>query len=57
MIKKNDNEPSHGPSIDESLKLVRAFKNIENAADRLKVIELARRLSSDASKHSQPVRH
>jgi hypothetical protein len=41
----------------EALELLLAFTGIRVAADRLKVIELARRLSSDASKDSRPVRH
>jgi hypothetical protein len=41
----------------QTLELLLAFTGIRVAADRLKVIELARRLSRDASKHSRPVRH
>jgi hypothetical protein len=49
MMTKNDDEPPPDePSIDEGLKLVRAFKSIENMADRQRVIELAKRLSANA---------
>lgn len=41
----------------EALELLLAFTGIRVASDRLKVIELARRLSSRASKDSRPVRH
>jgi hypothetical protein len=45
---KNDNEPPDGPSIEEGLELVHAFKDIKNAADRRRVIELAKRLAANA---------
>jgi hypothetical protein len=48
MITKNDDESPDEPSIDEGLELLRAFKNIENAADRQRVIELAKQLFTDA---------
>jgi hypothetical protein len=48
MMTKNDDEPPDEPSIDEGLQSVRAFKNIENAADRQRVIELAKQLSANA---------
>jgi hypothetical protein len=41
----------------EALELLLAFTGIRVAADRLKVIELARRLSSGASRGDQPVKH
>jgi hypothetical protein len=41
----------------EALELLLAFTGIRVAADRLRVIELARQLSSSASKDSQPIRH
>jgi hypothetical protein len=45
---KNDNEPPDEPSIDEGLELVRAFKNMENPADRRRAIKLAKQLSANA---------
>jgi hypothetical protein len=47
MMTKDDDEPPNEPSIDEGLELVRAFKNIKNAADRRRVIELAKQLSAN----------
>jgi hypothetical protein len=44
-------------AVFEALELLLAFTGIRLAADRLKVIELARRLSSGASKDSQPIKH
>jgi hypothetical protein len=41
----------------EALELLLAFTGIRVAADRLKVIELARRLANSASKGGRPVSH
>jgi hypothetical protein len=48
--------PDQGAAL-EALELLLAFSGIRVAADRLKVIELARRFSSGASKGGQPVKH
>jgi hypothetical protein len=48
MTTKDDDEPPDEPSIDEGLELVRAFKKIKDAADRQRVIELAKQLAANA---------
>jgi hypothetical protein len=51
-----ESRPDHHAAL-EALELLLAFTGIRVAADRLKVIELAHRLSNNASKASQRVRH
>jgi len=42
------------PSIEESLELIVAFREIQNAADRQMVIALAKRLSGGSRRQQNP---